>query len=275
MILFRVFIENKKIVEKMYWRQSEEDADYYHLKDQFTAIFPDEIFPYEDFTHIGVNLEKNVMTVSNCCPDNDSALKKRLETDLFLSKDFIRYIYDFDNKTKTYEMFYRDNQAYPIQPLGQGLSIYRISDMVDADYQLMGKQSVYVKGSNADVFTWANTLNPSIEMPISVNRVLNKDDSYQFQFDTVTKKLESVKLFARPERTMVWNKEGTDTYIEYTADYTHDLINPEDAELVIPKYDLHGNRVASDTVIEDIKEYILVPKPGFDGEFKKVKLSEI
>jgi hypothetical protein len=74
---------------------------------------------------------------------------------------------------------------------------------------------------------------------------------------------------------MVWNQAGTDTYIEYTADYTQDLTNPQEAELVIPKYDNHGNRVASDTVIENINEYILVPVENQDGVFEKKKLSEI
>jgi len=274
MILFRVFIENKRVVEKMYWRESTEDTDFYHLQNQITEVFPNETFPYENAV-VGVNLEGNVMTIMNCCPDDDSALKKRLETDLFIAKDFVRYVYDFENKTKTYEMFYRDNQAYPIQPLGEGLSIYRITDIVDSSYTKTGKQGVYVRGDNSDVFAWAKSLNPNIEMPISVNRQLNKDDAYRFQFDAVTKQLEAVKLYARPERTMVWNSAGTDTYIEYTADYFEDLANPEEAEIVKAKYDNHGNRVASDTVIENIKEYIMVPKEGEDGVFEKRKLSEI
>ena len=275
MIFFRIYIEDKKVINKVYWKDSPDDAGFKALEDQINAVFPNENLPYDNLA-IGVDVgDSNVLTIHQCSVEQDSALAARVQNDLLIDKDFIRYIYDLENATKSYEIFYKNNQEYPVQPLGAGLSIYRISDMLDSDFNKIGLQGVYVRGSNADIFTWAETLKPGISMPITVGRKLNDDDSFKFEFNTATKELVSVKLFARPERTMVWNKEGTDTYIEYTADYTHDLINPEDAELVIPKYDVRGNRVASDTVIEDINEYILVPKPGFDGEFQKVKLSEI
>jgi hypothetical protein len=275
MIFFRIYIEDKKVINKVYWKDSPDDAGFKALEDQINAVFPNEKLPYDNLA-IGVDVgDSNVLTIHQCSVAQDSALAARVQNDLLIDKDFIRYIYDLENATKSYEIFYKHNQEYPVQPLGAGLSIYRISDMLDSDFNKMGLQGVYVRGSNADIFTWAETLKPGISMPITVGRQMNDDDSFKFEFDTATKELVSVKLFARPERTQVWNKEGTDTYIEYTADYTHDLINPEDAELVIPKYDVRGNRVPSDTVIEDINEYILVPKPGFDGEFEKVKLSEI
>jgi hypothetical protein len=275
MIFFRIYIEDKKVINKVYWKDSPDDTGFKALEDQIEAVFPNENLPYDNLA-IGVDVgDSNVLTIHQCSVEQDSALAARVQNDLLIDKDFIRYIYDLENATKSYEIFYKNNQEYSVQPLGAGLSIYRISDMLDSDFNKIGLQGVYVRGSNADIFTWAETLKPGISMPITVGRQLNDDDSFKFEFNTATKELVSVKLFARPERTMVWNKEGTDTYIEYTADYTHDLINPEDAELVIPKYDVRGNRVASDTVIEDINEYILVPKPGFDGEFEKVKLSEI
>ena len=275
MIFFRIYIEDKKVINKVYWKDSPDDTGFKALEDQIEAVFPNENLPYDNLA-IGVDVgDSNVLTIHQCSVEQDSALAARVQNDLLIDKDFIRYIYDLENATKSYEIFYKNNQEYSVQPLGAGLSIYRISDMLDSDFNKIGLQGVYVRGSNADILTWAETLKPGISMPITVGRQLNDDDSFKFEFNTATKELVSVKLFARPERTMVWNKEGTDTYIEYTADYTHDLINPEDAELVIPKYDVRGNRVASDTVIEDINEYILVPKPGFDGEFEKVKLSEI
>ena len=275
MILFRIYIEDNRVINKVYWKNQADDAGFQALVAQINAVFPNENLPYDNLA-IGVNVgDSNVLTIHQCSVAQDSALAARLQNDLLIDKDFIRYIYDLENATKSYEIFYKNNQEYSVQPLGAGLSIYRISDMLDSDFNKIGLQGVYVRGSNADIFTWAETLKPGISMPITVGRQLNDDDSFKFEFNTATKELVSVKLFARPERTMVWNQAGTDTYIEYTADYTHDLINPEDAELVIPKYDVRGNRVPSDTVIEDINEYILVPKPGFDGEFQKVKLSEI
>ena len=275
MIFFRIYIEDKKVINKVYWKDSPDDTGFKALEDQIEAVFPNENLPYDNLA-IGVNVgDSNVLTIHQCSVAQDSALAARLQNDLLIDKDFIRYIYDLENATKSYEIFYKNNQAYPVQPLGAGLSIYRISDMVDSNFNKTGLQGVYVRGSNADIFTWAETLKPGITMPITVGRQLNDDDSFKFEFNTATKELVSVKLFARPERTMVWNSAGTDTYIEYTADYFEDLANPEEAEIVKAKYDNHGNRVASDTAIEDIKEYIMVPKEGEDGVFEKRKLSEI
>jgi hypothetical protein len=132
-----------------------------------------------------------------------------------------------------------------MQPLGAGLTVYRISDMFDADMNTIGKQSVYVQGSNEDVFAWANSLNPSIAMPISIDKELHPDDSYKFEFNT-NRELVSVQLFAHLTRTMVWNAEGTETYVEYTADYADELTNLADTEIVIPRYNENGFRIASD-----------------------------
>ena len=275
MILFRIYIEDKKVINKVYWKDQVNDAGFETLESQINAVFPNENLPYDNLA-IGVNVgNSNVLTIHQCSVAQDSALAAKVEHDLLIDKDFIRYIYDLENATKSYEIFYKDNQAYPVQSLGAGLTIYRISDMLDSNFNKTNLQGVYVRGSNGDVFAWANSLNPNIAMPIDESRALEEDDSYKFEFNTLTKELVSVKLFARPTRTMVWNQAGTDTYIEYTADYIQDLTNPQEAELVIPKYDNHGNRVASDTVIENINEYILVPVENQEGVFEKKKLSEI
>jgi len=275
MILFRAYIENKRVTNKVYWKDQAADAGFQTLVDQINAVFPNENLPYDNLA-IGVEVgDSNVLTIHQCSVAEDSALAANVEHALLIDKDFVRYIYDLENATKSYEVFYKNNQALPVQPLGAGLSIYRISDMIDSTFNKTGLQGVYVRGSNADVFAWAETLKPGIAMPISVARELNEDDSFKFEFNTETRELMSVKLFARPERTMVWNQAGTDTYVEYTADYYEDLVNPEEIELVLAKYDNHGSRVSSDTVIEDINEYILVPKEGEDGVFEKRKLSEI
>lgn len=275
MILFRIYIEDKKVINKVYWKDQVNDAGFETLESQINAVFPNENLPYDNLA-IGVDVsDSNVLTIHQCSVAQDSALAAKVENDLLIDKDFVRYIYDLENATKSYEVFYKDNQSYSVQSLGAGLTVYRISDMLDSNFNKTNLQGVYVRGSNGDVFEWANSLNPNIAMPIDESRVLEEDDSYKFEFNTLTKELVSVKLFARPTRTMVWNQAGTDTYIEYTADYTQDLTNPQEAELVIPKYDNHGNRVASDTVIENINEYILVPVENQEGVFEKKKLSEI
>ena len=244
MILFRVFIENKTVINRVYWAESATEQELADRLSEITDVFTSEAFPYPPAI-LGKDLYDNVSTLHQCSPDNNSAVASKVQGNLLLDKDFIRYIYDLDTNTKTYEIFYKDDAAYSMQPLGAGLTVYRISDMFDADMNNLGKQSVYVQGSNVDVFAWANSLNPNIVMPISVDKELHPDDSYRFEFNT-NRELVSVQLFAHLTRTMVWNAEGTETYVEYTADYADELTNLADTEIVIPRYNENGFRIASD-----------------------------
>jgi len=243
-ILFRDFIENKAVINRAYWAESPTEQALTDRLSEITDVFPNEAFPYPPAI-LGKDLYNNVSTLHQCSPDNNSAVATKVQGNLLLDKDFIRYIYDLDTNTKTYEIFYKDDAAYSMQPLGAGLTVYRISDMFDADMNTIGKQSVYVQGSNEDVFAWANSLNPNIAMPISVDKELHPDDSYKFEFNT-NRELVSVQLFAHLTRTMVWNAEGTETYVEYTADYADELTNLADTEIVIPRYNENGFRIASD-----------------------------
>ena len=243
MILFRVFIENKTVINRVYWAESATEQELADRLSEITDVFPNETFPYPPAI-LGKDLYDNVSTLHQCSPDNNSAVAAKIQGNLLLDKDFIRYIYDLDTNTKTYEIFYKDDAAYSMQPLGAGLTVYRISDMFDAGMNTIGKQSVYVQGSNEDVFAWANSLNPNIAMPISVDKELHPDDSYKFEFNT-NRELVSVQLFAHLTRTMVWNAEGTETYVEYTADYADELTNLADTEIVIPRYNENGFRIAS------------------------------
>ena len=244
MILFRVFIENKAVINRVYWAESATEQELADRLSEVTDVFNTETFPYPPAI-LGKDLYSNVSTLHQCSPDNNSVVAAKVQGNLLLDKDFIRYIYDLDTNTKTYEIFYKDDAAYSMQPLGAGLTVYRISDMFDADMNNLGKQSVYVQGSNVDVFAWANILNPNIAMPISVDKELHPDDSYKFEFNT-NRELVSVQLFAHLTRTMVWNAEGTETYVEYTADYADELTNLADTEIVIPRYNENGFRIASD-----------------------------
>jgi len=243
-ILFRVFIENKTVINRVYWAESPTEQALTDRLSEITEVFSNETFPYPPAI-LGKDLYSNVSTLHQCSPDNNSAVAAKVQGNLLLDKDFIRYIYDLDTATKTYEIFYKDDAAYSMQPIGAGLTVYRISDMFDADMNTIGKQSVYVQGSNVDVFAWANSLNPNIAMPISVDKELHPDDSYKFEFNT-NRELVSVQLFAHLTRTMVWNAEGTETYVEYTADYADELTNLADTEIVIPRYNENGFRIASD-----------------------------
>ena len=248
MILFRVFIKNKEVINRVYWGDGPDDAGIQGYKADIAKAFPGQTFPYP-VSICGKDMgSANVLTIHQCTVGHDSALKSKLEYDLMIDQDFIRYIYDLDTNTKSYELFYKNNNAYTMQPLGEGLTVYRISDMFDANFNNLGKQSCYVQGSNQDVFAWAESLKPGIDMPISVDKKLHPDDSYRFEFNS-DRELVSVTLFAHLDRTMVWNAAVTDTYVEYTADYADELTNLSDTEIVVPRYDEFGNRIASDPTI--------------------------
>lgn len=247
MILFRVFIKNKEVINRVYWGDGPDDTGFDDKKAAIDAAFPGLTYPWPVFVY-GEDMTGNVVTIHSCSVSHDNPLKSKLEYDLMIDQDFIRYIYDLDTNTKSYELFYKSYGAYTMQPLGEGLTVYRISDMFDADFNNLGKQSCYVQGSNQDVFAWAENLKPGIDMPISVDKKLHPDDSYRFEFNS-DRELVSVTLFAHLDRTMVWNAAGTDTYVEYTADYADELTNLSDTEIVVPRYDEFENRIASDPTI--------------------------
>jgi hypothetical protein len=277
MIIWRAYIENKAVTRVVYWGETSnpEDTTYVEkMKAKIIDKFPNETFPYPIWV-IGTELGNDSnLSIHQCSVDSDSLLSKKLANTLLVDKDYIVYNYDLNTVTKTYEVFYKPDQAYSVVPLGSGVSIYRISDTYDQHFNNLGRPCSYVQGSVEDVFAWARSIDPNVVLPISEDKLLHEDDTFRFEF-TTTGNLVSVSLFTHLQRTMVWNQAGTDTYVEYTADFADELTNANEAGIVIPKYDNHGNRVASDTVIENIEEYILVPVKGQDGQYTKQKLSEI
>jgi len=277
LIIWRAYINNKTVTRVVYWGETSNPEDTIYIekmKSKITDKFPNETFPYPVWV-IGTELGNDSnLSIHQCSAGHDSLLSKKLANALIVDKDYIVYNYDLESVTKTYEVFYKPDQAYSVVPLGAGVSVYRISDTYDQDFNNIGRPCSYVRGSNADVFAWARSIDPNVVLPISEDNELHEDDSFRFEF-TSTGELLSVTLFSHLQRTMVWNKEGTNTYVEYTADFADELTNANEAGIVIPKYDNHGNRIASDTVLEDLEEYILVPVEGQDGNYTKRKLSEI
>ena len=109
-------------------------------------------------------------------------------------------------------------------------------------------------------------------MPITKGKKLHRDDSYKFQFNS-SKELVSVTLFAHLERYQVWG--NTEVFTEYTADFASELTNLGDTEIVVPKYDNHGNLVAQEVNKADLKEYVKVPKNDGSGNYDHVKLKDL
>ena len=274
MHLYRVYIDNKKVVNRVYWAGSEDDETV-KVKKQVTDVFTDETFPFP-VNIWGTDMDNNVITFHQCSCEADWKDSSKIQNSILINKDFLRYIYDLDTATKTIEIFYKDGQAMPVVPLGSGINVMYITDMANSNFELQNTQAIYVTGDADDVWNWANSLDTvdssAPTMPITKGKKLHRDDSYKFQFDS-NKRLVSVTLFAHLERYQVW---GTDkVYEEYTADFASELTNLGDTEIVVPKYDNHGNMVAQNVNKADIKEYVKVPKNDGSGNYDFVKLKDL
>lgn len=270
MFLYRAYIDNKKVVNRVYWAGSDDDETV-KVKKQVTDVFTDETFPFPIFVW-GVDMDKNVITFHQCSCEADYKDSSKLQNSILIDKDFIRYIYDLDNKVKTFEIFYKSGQAAPVVELGEGISVMYITDMANSDFELQNTQALYVTGDADKVWAWAESLKSDIVMPITKGKKLHRDDSYKFQFNS-SKELVSVTLFAHLERYQVWG--NTKVFTEYTADFASELTNLGDTEIVVPKYDNHGNLVAQEVNKADIKEYVMVPKNDGSGNYNHVKLKDL
>jgi hypothetical protein len=69
--------------------------------------------------------------------------------------------------------------------------------------------------------------------------------------------------------------EGNSLYTEYTADFADELTNLADTEIVLPKFDNHGNRIAQTQNKANFKEYVKVPKDDGSGGYDKVLLKDL
>ena len=264
-ICMRAYIDNKKVTNRVYFAGSE-DAEVVKIKKQVTDVFTSETFPYEVQTW-GVDTDGNVLTFHQCSCQADYKDSSKIQNSLLIDRDFLRYIYNLDTKTKTIEIFYKTGQALPVVSLGSGISILYITDMCNSDFELQQTQSIYAQGSNDDIWAWAQSLKSDIVMPISKSKkVAHADDSFCFRFNK-DKELVSVSLYTHLERYQVYG-EGNSLYIEYTCDFA-------DTEIVLPKTDNHGNRIAQSVNKANIGEYVKVPKSDGSGGYDKVLLKDL
>tara|TARA_R110001592_G_scaffold236346_1_gene494633 strand:+ start:359 stop:1174 length:816 start_codon:yes stop_codon:yes gene_type:complete len=271
MILFRAFIDNKAVTNRVYWAGSE-DSETIAIKKEVTDVFTSETFPFP-VNVWGVDMNANVITFHQCSIEQDHKDSSKIQNSLLIDKDFLRYIYNLDTKTKTIEIFYKPDQAIPVVSLGSGVSVYRISDMCDANFNLQKTQAIYAQGTNASIFAWAKSLKSDIVMPISENKLLSHaDDSFKFQFNSA-KELISVSLFTHLERYQVYGDDKV--YEEYTAPFADEISNLDNTEIVVPKTDNHGNRIAQNVNKENIKEYVMVPKSDGSGGYDKVLVKDL
>ena len=272
MILYRAWIQNKTVIHRTYWGGSE-DAETIKVKNEILAKFPDETYPYE-MQVWGVKMGANKYSVHNCSCASDYKDSSKIQNSLLIDKDFMRYIYNLDTKVKTIEIFYKEGQVVPVVALGEGITVYRISDMANSSFELQNTQAVYVQGTNDKIWAWAESLKSDIVMPISKSKsVAHADDSFKFQFNS-SKELISVSLFTHLERYQVYG-DGSDLYTEYTAPFADEISNIDDTEIVVPKTDNHGNRIAQNVNKANIKEYVKVPKDDGSGGYDKVLVKDL
>jgi hypothetical protein len=90
----------------------------------------------------------------------------------------------------------------------------------------------------------------------------------------IYKELVSVSLYTHLERYQVYG-EGNSLYVEYTCDFADEITNLADTEIVLPKTDNHGNRIAQSVNKANIGEYVKVPKSDGSGGYDKVLLKDL
>ena len=270
-ILYRTFIKDKKVYSRVYWGGTD-DPETTKVFNEIKGKFPDEKLPIKPWVW-GIEMENNVYSIHQCSFDADNKLSDDLQNSLLIDKDFIRYVYNMDTSTKSYEVFYKENKVYPVQNLGDGLTVQHISDIANDEFVLQKTQAVYVTGTNAKVWAWAESLKADITMPISKSKTVASKDSFKFQFNS-DKQLTEVVLCAHLERTMVYGKNDR-LFTEYSCDYADELTNLDDTEIVLANYDNHGNRVAQEVNKEDIGEHIMVAKDDGSGGYDRVLLKDL
>jgi hypothetical protein len=271
-VLYRAWIQNKAVVHRNYWAGSDDDETKKVLA-EIEKKFPGETF-VQDPNVWGVKMGANKYSIHGCSCTTDYKDSDKIQNSILLNHDFIKYFYDLDTTTKTMEIVYKEGAAMPVVTVPSNLTVRYISDMCNADFEIQATQAIYVSGTNDNVWAWAESLKSDVVMPISKNKKLaHDDDMYKFQFNNA-KQLTEVTLLAHLERYMVYG-EGTNLYEEYTADYADELTNLADTEIVVPKFDNHGNRIAQTQSKENIKEYVKVPKSDGSGGYDTVLLKDL
>ena len=272
LVLYRAWIQNKKVVHRTYWAGSD-DAETTKIKNEILAKFPNETWPWEPNVW-GVKMGANKYSLHGCSCAADYKDSDKIQNSILLNHDFIKYFYDLDTTTKTIEVVYKKGAVMPVVTVPSNLTVEYVTDMCNASFEMQATQAVYVTGTNDNVWAWAESLKSDVVMPISKNKKLaHADDMFKFQFNNA-KELVEVTLVAHLERYMVYG-EGTNLYEEYTADYADELTNLADTEIVVPKLDNHGNRIAQTQSKENIKEYVKVPKSDGSGGYDKVLLKDL
>lgn len=272
MILYRAWIQNKKVVHRTYWAGSD-DTETTKIKNEILAKFPDETWPWEPNVW-GVKMDSNKYSLHGCSCAADYKDSSKIQNSILLNHDFIKYFYDLDTATKTIEIVYKDGAVMPVVTVPSNLTVKYITDMCNASFQIQATQAIYVSGTNDNVWSWAESLKSDVVMPISKDKKLaNDDDMYKFQFNNA-KELTEVTLLAHLERYQVYG-EGNNLYTEYTADYADELTNLSDTEIVVPNFDNSGNRIAQAHSKADIKEYVRVPKSNGESGYDIVLIKDL
>ena len=106
MILFRAYIVNKAVTNRVYWAGSE-DAEVVALKKQITDVFTSETFPFPVQIWGVDEGSTNVLTIHQCSCEADYKDSSKIQNSLLIDKDFMRYIYNLDTEVKTIEIFYK------------------------------------------------------------------------------------------------------------------------------------------------------------------------
>jgi hypothetical protein len=286
MFLHRVLIEDCKVLSRIWWFEPTKLSDVKlckKIQKEIDNVFPNETYTYPVNHIYGMNHDDNGIIFHMCSPFEDEmatlSRKHSLKAQnvILTGKAYVRYLYDIENKSKTFEVIYRDRENFgyddypdPIVDVPDTVKINSISEFYNEHFEKISENLLLEGYENVKaVYDFADSLNKDIPKPIPVDKKVHKDDLFKFMFDKEGN-LERIILAAHIDRVSIREKGSYRT--EYKADYADCLINLDETEIVVPEYDDNGNPMKSSKP-KDNEEYILFPKARDNG-YEKVKIKD-
>lgn len=286
MFLHRVLIEDCKVLTRVWWFDPTKLSEVKFVRKihkQISDVFPNETYTYPVNHIYGMNHDDNSIIFHMCSPyeeemkslERKHALKA--QNDILTGKAYTRYLYDMENKSKMFEVVYRDMENFgyenypdPIVTVPSTVHVNTVSEFYDENFNYIS-QNILIHGFDnvQAVYDFADSLYQDIPKPIPVDRKVHKDDLFKFIFDK-DGKLTNLQLWAHVDRVSIREKGIYRT--EYNADYADCLNNLDETEIVIPEYDDNGNPMKSSKP-KDNEQYILFPKAR-DKSYEKINFKD-
>jgi len=293
--LHRVIVEDSEITWKIYWFNPGILSHRRYVKkiqNEIYKVFPNETYSWDESAHqcFGYNLKDN-MIITNICGSHEGSLDKNKhykdlldQSPIFFDKDFICFMYDLDNKTKSYEVYYKSEfpESFPETvntiPFDDKVKLGWVAEYYNDKFERTG-QNLFVIGNIIDVYEWIDKQNSGLKKPLPINTNLDDGEdgfrtknAFKCEYDNEGN-LINLRFFGCVKRSKM-KKKGKFSHLELSCEYASSINNLEQTEIVETNYDESGNRIPSE-IIKRIDDYIFFPKARENGEYERVLLKDM